>query len=80
MVSGLFEGGALAPFPKSGWLSTQAELSVKETTNHIAIGNSKSKGSVFHHSEIGEKVTTCRLSVVKFSLARTGLNHTRPVK
>ena len=36
MVSGLFEGGALAPFAKSGWLSTQAEPSVKETPNHIS--------------------------------------------
>ena len=62
-----------------GYRPKQSRLSRKPQIIS-AIGNSKSKGSVFHHSEIGEKVTTCRLSVVKFSLARTGLNHTRPVK
>ena len=62
-----------------GYRPRQSRLSRKPQIIST-FGNSKSKGGVFHHSKIGEKIKTCRLSVVEFSLAQTCLNHTRPVE
>ena len=77
MVSDFFEGEAVASFSKSGWLMTQAGPSVKETTIHISHWQSQ-KYRRISSLRNRKEIKTRKLS--EFSLARAGLNHTRPVK